>query len=89
MVVNIVCTSMPQSQAEIWCLRLTLDLKGDKSQCFNHRDELDSAVQLPSRVVDGMLYIAQASYIYRGYIWAQANKFDQPYLTGFVRESST
>jgi hypothetical protein len=27
--------------------RPTLDLESDKSQCFNHRDELDSAVQLP------------------------------------------
>ena len=50
--------------AEIQRLRLTLDLEGDKFRCFNHRsrDELDSAVQLPkvlSRVMDGMLYIAQ------------------------------
>ena len=33
--------------AEIWLLRLTLGLEGDKSRCFNHRDEFDSAVQLP------------------------------------------
>ena len=29
-------------------LRLTLDLDSDKFQCFNHREELDSAVQLPN-----------------------------------------
>jgi hypothetical protein len=43
--------SMPQSPR--WSLRPTLDLESDKSQCFNHRDELDSAVQLPKfRSVD-------------------------------------
>ncbi len=29
-----------------WNLRPTLDLESDKSRCFSHRDELDSAVQL-------------------------------------------
>ena len=51
---------------EIWSLIPTLDLESDKSQCLNHRDELDRTVQLPSRVVDGMLYIAQGSYNYMG-----------------------
>ena len=32
---------------EIWSLRPTLDLESDKSLCFNHKDELDSAVQFP------------------------------------------
>ena len=54
---------------EIWSLIPTLDLESDKSQCLNHRDELDRTVQLPSRVVDGMLYIAQGSYNYiRDYV---------------------
>lgn len=52
-------------------MRLTLDLNSDNFQCFNHRDELDSAVQqLPNfrSVVawhaacmthdDGVLYLA-------------------------------
>jgi hypothetical protein len=37
-------TVAPQSQR--WSLRPTLDLDSDKFRCFNHRDELDSAVQL-------------------------------------------
>ena len=32
-------------------LRLTLDLDSDKFQCFNHRDELDSAQLLNFRSV--------------------------------------
>ena len=37
-VVNIVCTfDAPITEME------SLDLESDKSQCFNHRDELDSA----------------------------------------------
>jgi hypothetical protein len=35
---------VPQSQRR--SLRPTLDLDSDKFRCFNHRDELDSAVQL-------------------------------------------
>ena len=31
-----------------WSLRPNLGLDSDKSRCFNHRDELDSTVQLPN-----------------------------------------
>ena len=65
---------------EIWSLIPTLDLESDKSRCLNHRDELDRAVQLPSRVVDGMLYIAQGSY---NYIWDYVSQ-----AAILVRESS-
>ena len=65
----------------------TLDLKSGKSQCFNHRDELDSAVYIASKlqiglgnVVDGVLYIAQASYIFIHGIML-AKKLDQAYLS--------
>ncbi len=40
-------TVPPQSQR--WSLRPTLDLDSDKFRCFNHRDEFDSAVQLPNK----------------------------------------
>ena len=65
----------------------TLDLKSGKSQCFNHRDKLDSAVYVASKlqiglgnVVDSVLYIAQASYIFIHGIML-AKKLDQAYLS--------
>ena len=57
---KVVCTLDAPLEMES---EMTLDLKSDKPQCcFNHRDELDSAVQLPkfrsvgSWSQDGMLY---------------------------------
>ncbi len=55
-------------------MRQILDLDSDIFRCFNHRDELDSAVQLPNfrsvgygTLLYGVLYIVQAfkaSFIY-------------------------
>jgi hypothetical protein len=67
----------------------SLDLESGKSRCSNHRDELDSAVQLPKFRSVGLwtvrvLCIAQASYIYiRDYVRQEV----RPAL--LVRESST
>ena len=59
-----------------WSLRRTLELESDKSRCFNHRDELESAVQLASKAQFGRIlcgwraiyYIVQASYYNNIYI---------------------
>ena len=51
-VVNIVCTpsiilfDASIAEMNLRDLRSTVDLNSDKSRCFNHRDELDSIVQL-------------------------------------------
>jgi hypothetical protein len=39
---------MPAPESQRWSLRSTLDLDNAKFRCFNHRDELNSAVQLPN-----------------------------------------
>jgi hypothetical protein len=62
MVVNMVRTFDGRS------LRQTLGLESDKFRCFSHRDELDGSKVEIGRVVDGVLYIAHTSYIYRDYV---------------------
>jgi hypothetical protein len=74
-------------RAEPGSLTPTLDLKANKSQCFNHRNEVKSAV-VASEVqvgpdLDGVLYIAQTSYTY---IWDFVRQEGQPAL--LTRESS-
>jgi hypothetical protein len=75
---------MPQSQRGN--PRPTFDLNSDKSRYFNHRDELDSTVQLPNfRSVTAhykhtaalfvicLLYIAQSSFVYMWNYVSQGN----------------
>ena len=72
------------AQSRRWSLGPTLDLESDRSRCFSHRDELDSSTASKveiGRVVDGVLYIAHASY--RDYVSQEV----RPAM--LVRESST
>ena len=39
-------TLIAEIESETICNSPTIDLENDKSRCFNHKDELDSAVQL-------------------------------------------
>ena len=73
---------MPSQKSWRWSLRPILDFDSDKTGHYNHRDDLESTVQIPNfRLVmaryaymrECMLHIAPASFIYTWEYVSQGN----------------